>query len=81
MIVIALGVAMLVVGVTVSGLLYDPGSNGGPGQPDTGRTPTSTDNYFIVASDSTILGQAMITLGALAIWAAVSWRILRSSDA
>jgi hypothetical protein len=70
---------MVVVGVTISVVLYDP-FDAGLGTLTPGGALTSTDDYFVVASDSTVVGQSAIALGALALWAAVSWRVLRSPD-
>lgn len=76
--VVALGLAMLIVGVTVHGLLYEPFDGLGLDGLTPGTGGTYSDTYFIVASDATVVRQALVWLGGVAIWTVASWRILRS---
>lgn len=77
--VIALGVALVIVTITANLLADDPLSSGWLDvAPNVGATVT--DDYFIVVDDDVIVRQAAAWLASLALWTGASLWLLRTRE-
>jgi hypothetical protein len=78
--VIAFGLAGVVVAIAANLVITDPpGSGWFPVSGSTGVTfsPSNSDDYFVVMSDRAIVEQAAVWLAAIAVWTAAACWLLR----
>ena len=79
--VIALGIGLLVIAVALNLVMTDPLGSGWFRLGDTtgvALSPSQTDNYFVVASDRTIIEQAAVWVAGVAVWTGAALWLLRT---